>query len=236
MSEIVEGKDVVVMVMVEDVPIAAGCATSVSFEFENEIIGKTDVNAGLFRKKRVRISDFRGSVQGLITLFNTTSILSCFYFLQEAVRRTEQTLRFIFTDQDGNDKMIQAKFLVQSEKLSGDSDGIAEFDLSLEGTGDLTIGDIPSPGDSDCPEAFSDWWTPSAAATSFTGAGTGGKSFVGKEIIEVTREMSGPLRPTSPLNGTPGDGEYSYDNTNIKIWALNSFDGTERVFVIWQTV
>lgn len=232
MSAIVAAKDVTVLVDVDGDMIAVGCATSIELEFTNEIIGKTDVNAGLFRKKRVRISDFTGSVTGLITLFNTVSNVSAFHFLQEAVRRSELTMQFLFTDEDGNVKTITGVFLVQSERLSGGAESdFAEFDLQLEGTGGFEIADLPSPSDVECFETFSDWWQPTAAATSFSGAGQNGRSFAGATIIEVVREIAPPMVFTA---GTPGDGTYGYDGTTITVWASNPFSGSEKVFVIWQ--
>lgn len=229
----VHGSDVTLLCDIDGTEnyFTVGCAESISFEFENELIGKTDVNAGLFRKKRVRISSFRGEVQGLLTLVNTTNGLSAFYFLQEGVRRSEQILRFLFTDEAGVSRVIDGTFLIQTVDITAQWNDWAESDIKFEGTGNLTIGDLPSPPAPTCDEAFSDWWQPSASATSFSGAGNEGKSFAGSTIIEVVRESGPPLNFTS---GTPGEREYSFDGTTIGIWASNPFNGTERVFVIWQ--
>jgi hypothetical protein len=236
----VEAKDVSVLVYVESIAEyqAVGCATSIDFTYENEIIPKTDANAGLFRKKRVRISDFSGSVQGLVTLYNNENKVGAFYFLQEAIRRTEQLMKFLFTDASGVIREITGLFLVQSEQLSGGAEGdFAEFDLQLEGTGDLTLSDVTSPADADCFEAFSDYWDLTPGASTFSGTGTGGKTFAGQEIIEVVRENGVPLKPTVPLNsGTPGDREYSFDGTTITTWVSNPYSAGERAFVIWQQV
>lgn len=233
MPEVVTGNDVSLLCDVDGDDIAIGCATSITLEFTNELIGKTDVNAGLFRKKRVRISDCRGSIQGLLTLYNTSSKLSAMYFLQEAIRRTEQALTFLFTDQAGTIRYVRGNFLVATESISSQVGDFAEFDLSFEGTGNITISELESPPDPTCFEANSDWWQPTNGATSFNGLGNAGRSFAGHEIIEVVREMAPPLSYTA---GTPGERDYSFDGINIGIWASNPFNGDERVFVIWQEV
>lgn len=232
----VAAKDVSVLVYVPSVDqyLAVGCGTAISYTYQNEIILKTDVNAGLFRKKRVRISDFSGSIQGLVALYSTTDKVTAFYFLQEAIRRTEQTMKFLFTDSSGVLRSITGKFLVESEQLSGGAEGdFAEFDLELQGTGDLTLSDVESPPAAECFESFSDYWDLTPGASTFSGPGTGGKSFAGQEIIEVVRGIGAPLAETS---GTPGDREYSYDGTTITTWVGNPYSAGERAFVIWQQV
>lgn len=230
MSNVVHGKDCLLQCEVDGNYITIGCATSITFTFKNELIGKTDVNAGLFRKKRVRISDCSGAIQGLQTLSNTTSILSVMYFLQEGIRRTEQPLRFVYEDEVGVTRVITGNFLVSEVSITSPVEDFSEFDLTFEGTGGITIGDLPSPPDSECPEVFSDYWQPAAGATTVSGTGEGGKSFASHEIIEVMREIV-PLTFTS---GVPGDGEYGFNGTTITIWSDNPFNGEEKVLVIWQ--
>lgn len=230
----VAAKDVSVLVLVDDEYLTVGCATSMSYTYKNELIAKTDVNAGLFRKKRVRISDFSGSVQGLVTLYNQSGKVGCFYFLQEAIRRTEQTLKFLFTDSSGVIREIIGNFLIESEQLSGGAEGdFAEFDLALEGTGNLTVSEVSSPPGAECFESFSDWWDLTPGASTFSGTGAEGRSFAGQEILEVVRENAPPLKPTV---GTPGDREYLFDGTTITTWTGNPYSSGERAFVLWQQI
>lgn len=232
----VAARDVSVLVWVESLSayLTVGCATSITYTYKNEIIAKTDVNAGLFRKKRVRISDFSGSVQGLVALYNTSTKVNAFYFLQEAIRRTEQKLKFLFTDSSGVIREIIGNFLVESEQLSGGAEGdFSEFDLALEGTGNLTVSEVESPPDAECFEAFSDWWDLTPGASTFSGTGFAGRSFAGQEIIEVVREAAPPLKQVS---GTPTDGEFSFNGTTITTWTGNPYSLGERVFVIWQQI
>lgn len=233
MSDIVIGRNVSLEANIDGSYIGIGCAATTTFRYVNEIIGKTDVNAGLFRKKRVRISDFSASVSGLVTLYNTTAKVSAFYYLQEAIRRSENDLRFTYTDEGGVSRVISGLFLVETHEMTHDYEGFAEFDIEFQGTGDLTISDLPSPADPDCFEAFSDWWTGNEGASTIAGTGDAGKSFAGHEILEVVREMGPPLSYTA---GTPGDREYAFDGTTITTWSGNPYSAGERIFVIWQVI
>jgi hypothetical protein len=229
------GKDVNVEALVNGVYVTIGCATTISFEFENELIARTDVNAGLNRKKRVRLSDSRGSVQGLTMIENTSTRLTAFHFLQEAVRRSEQDMRFVFMSEDGDSRVIAGKFLVQALSLTGDHSGpgFSEFDLRLEGTGGITIGTVDSPGDDSglgCPDMDSDTWVMEEGQTSISGLGQEGKSFAGREILEVDVEGL----QYDYKDGAPGNREYAYNGTEISV-EIPAPEGGQRVFVIWKT-
>lgn len=234
MSNIVAGHDMVLEVKISGVYTPIGCATACSFEFSNEIILKTDVNAGLFRKKRVRISDCRASVQGLTTLVNDTTI-SALYFLQEGVRRSEQDLRFRFTDEGGLQKQVQGLFIVSSVKLTGDVSGFAEHAIDYEGTGGFSISTIDdgSSGAATTGDVLWDWWEVADGATSITGAGHYGRSFAGipvDDIIEVDRESA----QYNYVTGSPVGREFAYDLTTISFDPANPMVAGARVFVIWQ--
>ena len=241
MNDIVLGRNVNVETLVDGNYIVVGCAVACAFEFENELIGKTEVNAGLFRKKRVRISDTRGSVEGLTTLENSTTRLTIFYFLQEAIRRTEQTLRFVFLDEGGFTRYITGVFLIKTVNINSDVSAFSEFDLQLEGTGNVDIGVVLPPGSGSgddsgdsgaefCPELFSDYWETVEGETSISGLGTEGRSFADQQVLEVDREGT----EHELASGSPGNREYAYDGTEISFDTANPFNAGERIFVIWK--
>lgn len=230
--EIISGDNGMIEVEVGSAWYEVACFESFAYTFSNEIIGKTDVNAGLSRKKRVRISDSSLSVSGAMTIMSSASSLSTFYFLQEGIRRSELTLRLSYLDQGGNLKMITSNFLIESIELTNAIGEIDGYDIEFTGTGEPTISDTESPSESPaCFEATSDWWLPANGTTSFSGAGHLGRSFAGKTLVEVIRENGAPLKFTS---GTPGDGEYSFNGTTIGVWTSNPFNGSESVFVMWN--
>lgn len=142
---VIHGRDVNCLIKIDSIWTYIGCAADCTFEFENEIILKTDRNAGLFRKKRVRISDSRASVSGVMTSGFNSSKASIFYFLQEGIRRAENEFQFLYIDEALNDVSILMTALVQHISLNADVSDFAEFDMNLEGTGGITIGTIEPP-------------------------------------------------------------------------------------------
>lgn len=232
MSSVVFGQDMVVEAKISGVYTPVGCAVSGSFQFKNELIGKTDVNAGLFRKRRVRISDCSMSVQGLTTLENNTTA-STLYFLQEGVRRTEQDLRITFTDEDGLQKQVQGLFLLESTQLNGEVSGFSEFDMEFQGTGGFSISAVSEESGSGIPGNVNwDWWEGVEGENTITGVGHYERSFAGKEIIEVDREGTQYNEVDDPP--TDGELEFSQDGTTITFPTGNTFEAGTRVFVIWQ--
>lgn len=231
MNNEVFGTGVSIRAKVDGEYITIGCASSVAFNYENEIIGKTDVNAGLFRKKRVRISDCRGSVSGIITTSSTATKLSIIHFLQEAIRRSEIDMQFIFEDPDTNVIVVQGLFLVQSEDLTSEAGAWAEFSLNLEGTGGTDVTQINPPGDVVCEQIYSDWWTTTVGESGIGGFGNAGLTFAGHDVIEVDREG---LEHDIITTGTPGNREAKYTGgSTITFDPTNPFNSGERIFVIW---
>lgn len=230
MSNIVTGDNVNVEALIGGDYIVIGCAVSCSFNYQNELIGKTDVNAGLFRKKRVRISDCSGTVEGVMTTASEATRLSIVRFLQEAVRRTENDLRFSYQDSNGNYIRIIGKFLVETIGLTAAVGDFCDFDMNLQGTGGIEITSIGNPALA-CPEMFSDWWETTPGASSISGAGEGGLNFAGHEVLEVDREG---LQHDIITTGTPGNREAKYTGgATISFDPTNVFNPGERIFVLW---
>lgn len=229
MSDVVFGNNAVLQINILGTYINVGCAVSCSFEFENEIILKTDVNAGLFRKKRVRMSDTRMGVQGLTTLVDDTT-QSVMYFLQEGIRRTEQDLRILFTDEAGIQKQVQGSYLVKTVKLTGKSDDFSEFDIEFEGTGSISLED-PEGSGSDIPGDIQwDWWEMAEGATTISGAGHFGRSFTGESLLEVDREGV----QYDAITASPDGRQYVYNGTTVAF--ANAANPGERVYVLWENV
>jgi len=231
---VIHGRNVNLLIKISGVWIYIGCATNCSFEFDNEIIFKTDVNAGLFRKKRVRISDSRGAISGVMTSGVNTERASIFYFLQEGVRRTELEFQFLYIDEAGNDISVLMTAIIQSITLSADVSNFAEFDMNIEGTGNISVGTVEPPAPTGCPVLKSDYWVTTPGATSISGASAGGiaTTLAGKTVIEVDREGLGQ----DPVIGgaTPGNRQYRYSGTNLlETDIANPYNAGETIFVIW---
>lgn len=233
MSDIVFGNNAILQVKISGTYVSLGCAISCSVEYQNELIAKTDVNAGLNRKRRVRMGDSSMSVNGLVTLVDSTT-QSPFYFLQEAVRRNEVDLRILFTDEGAIQKQVQGNYLIQTIKLTGKADDFSEFDIEFQGTGDISLADPDDESGSDIPgDVQFDWWPLDEGETSITGTGHYGRSFSGELILEVDREGI----EQEPVTGSPSGREYANSGTIISFDStLPGNPGGERVFVLWRNV
>lgn len=228
MSNVVQGKNSALMVNVLGVWYLIACQTDFSFEYANENILKTDVNAGSFRKRRPRISDISGSVSGVTTTTNTSTI-SIFYFLQEAIRRAVQSLKFVWTDNDGLTKEIATSMLIKTIDITGPQGDFSKFEMTLEGAGDgLTIDPVlpPDPGSDEGVD--SDVWNTTPGGFTISGPGIDSRSFAGKTLFLVAREGA-VYFPESPLTTTTG---YGFDGTTITF--INAFNPGERVTVAWH--
>lgn len=211
---------------------SVGCAVSAEFTVTNELIGKTSANAGLFRQKRVRISDMSASINGLMTLTSNGTI-SPLVFLQEAVRRTEQIFRFSMTDSGGVQRQVQGNFLIESWQTTAESSSFCEYNISLQGTGGFAITAVDPDNPAVPGTIISDWWETTPGTNTVSGdSAVHGYSFAGQRIIEVDRE--GLQQDEVPVS--PGNRQYSFDGSALTFDPTNPFNDGERIFVIFETI
>jgi hypothetical protein len=230
MSDTVHGSSVIMYKKYSEVWRAIACATSCSYNFTNEFIGKTDRNAGLFRKRRARISDVSGTVQGVTRLLNNDDTLSIFHFLEEGVRRSEGEYKYTFTAMDGTDKVVTMDGIVEVVNITNDFESFSEYDMSIIGTGGFEMDPLEPPSTDE--NIDSDWWSTTPGANTISGLSNLSKSLIGKTVIEVDREGI----EHDPITGTPGNREYSFNSgTGIVTFdSTNPFNSGERIFVIWK--
>lgn len=237
MSNYIQGKNAILFGYLSGVYYPIGCEIEFTYEYLNELTTKTDVNAGSWRKYEVRISDCTASLSGVTTSSNGTT-LSIFYYLQEAIRRTPQNIKMVWTDDDGVDKVITGVFMIKTINIANAQGDWSKFTLELQGTSGITIDPIiggggsgSSSGSSSIDENITaDYWLTVEGATSINGLSVGGLSYVGGEVILVSREGATQFLVT----GTPGNEEAQVsDPAGTNISFLNPFGPDERVYVIW---
>lgn len=229
MNDVVHGKNVAGFYLIDGMPYAIFCATGCTFNFTNELIGKTTVNDGIFRKYRARRSDCSASFSGVMKTGQSGGVLSQFYFLQEGVRRTEGQYLIKFTDQAGTVKTIAMTGIVETIDLSSSVESFATGDMTIRGTGGFQQ-DPVTPPIVGCDDIESSWWETTPGATSISGPSTTGKSFAGHEVLEVDREGT----EFDVVGSTPGNREAQYSGgATINFDATNPFNPGERIFVMW---
>jgi hypothetical protein len=233
MSDVVHGQDVKVEKEVGGVFYEIACGTDCSFGFTNTFIGKTTRTSGLFFKRRVRMSDCKGTVNG-VTKNTNTGGLSIFHFLEEGIRRDEGFYKFTFEDEDGNIVIITMIALIEVINISGDVNDFSVFDLSIQQTGGVELTTVPPPPSIQPENWFSDFWTTGVGQFEINGASAiKGYQLFSQELLEVDREGTQYDIITS---GTPGNREALYDSLGGRIVFANEFNPDERVFVLFKTL
>jgi hypothetical protein len=235
MSDSVHGKDVTVLKSVDGVYYAIGCATSCTFERTNELIGKTSVNDGLFRKVRPRISSCRGSVQGVTKLNNLNQRLSVFHFL-EAGSLDIGDYKFVFADEAGNERVITMFAYVSTVSVTSSVTDFSEFDLSIEGSGGYEIDPLDPPVPA-VENLYSDWWTPTPDTISLTGASSVHGYTMGQidELIEIDR--SGVPHDII-YSGTPSGRQVKWNpaTPGVEVDPLIPFVSGDTVFIVFKII
>jgi hypothetical protein len=231
----IQGKNFVLKKKFIDTYYKVACGKSVAFDFANDIILKTDVNAGLFKKKRVRISDFSASFNGLIKSDNTVDYVSGFHFLEEGVRRAQSDYQCVFTDDAGNIIFINFKAVIESVNIAGTVGNYTEYDVALQGTEGFSQTTTPFPAATDY-EIISDWW-PTVADQDYVDVGGVDSGRLGLRmaaddiILEVDRE--GFQHDEAAV---PAGRQYKFDTgtLHLEFDAALPFNGSETVFVLWK--
>ena len=229
-NEVIHGKNCFVYILNGNDYYLIGCGISFSFEVENELILRTGINDGLFPKKRVRQTSFRGSVNSVMISESDAVKVSAFYLIQEGVRRTESTYKFEWEDNAAVTKTITGAFLVQAVNISTDVQSFSKFDLSIEGTGAFTIDETDSPTEVVDENIDSDYWTTTDGETSISGTSVGGKSTTGKTLLAVSRE--GVVYDI--VSGTPSGRQAKHTSGTTSFDAALPFNSGETVWQMWK--
>jgi hypothetical protein len=231
-NEVIHGKNCFVYILSGDDYYLIGCGISFSFEVENELILRTGINDGLFPKKRVRQTSFRGSVNSVMISESDAAKVSAFFLIQEGVRRAESTYKFEFTDGAAVTKTITGSLLVQAVNISADTQSFSKFDLSIEGTGAFSMAtDSPTPVTDE--NVDSDTWVTVAGETSVTGNSIDTKNTTGKVLLACSR--TGVVHDII-TSGTPSGMEAKFDTATgtTSFDPGRPFEADETVWQMWK--
>lgn len=231
-SRSVLGKDVTLSIFLDNAFRVIGCAKSCTFEIDQEIILRTGINDGLFPKKRVRRTDWRGSCSGVVVTDNTTDKYSPFRIIQEAVRRSENLYEWEFTDLDGNITTITGYAVIKGLPISADVQSFSSFDLQIEGSGAFVLSDGGgSPSSITDENVDSSEWSVVAGQFGVSGSSVDGKSLVGKYLLAVARTGAAYEIITS---GSPGNLQARFNSGAGSITFEQAFNDGETIWAMWR--
>jgi hypothetical protein len=234
--EPLKGTSGILKLIVSGVAYPVLCATDVTLRWNQEVIGATTLTSGKNKEKRVRLFEWSVSVSGLTKISNADGQIDFFYITQEAVRGSIQQVEILYEDAEGNGKVISGNVIIPSGELSASAADFCNASIEFQGTGALDISDPePAPGVVEH-EILSDWWQTSNGNDFIDGASSGmtdGTPYTLQstdEILEVDVEGT----QFDEVNGSPGNREYQTDLANNKIKFNTTFDGSQRVFVLFR--
>lgn len=231
-SKAVTGRNMTASIKVGEIYYPVFCAKSCSFDLTNEIIERTGVNDGLFYKRRVRRTDWSGSASGVIVTDNTNDRYSPFYLLQEAVRRSEGSWEFAFTNEDNETKTIRGTALIEGINLTGDINSFGQATVNIVGTGGVVIDESGSTGGVD-ENVDSDYWTTTAGQYVISGNSVGSKSLVGKTVLAVglRGNVYDPITSGTPTNL---QAKFSSLAGSVTFDSSIPFESGDTVWVMWK--
>jgi len=230
--EPIHGKDILLSIKIDDEFIPVLCAIDMTFTCSQEVILATTVDTGIWRRKRLRnLSEWSVQVAGLSKIDNTDGQASFFYLLQGNIRGSEQIIQIMFEDADGNTQVLEGTVIIPQLSINGNVNSFADASVSFEGAGSVDISEpISDGGESDtCDELMSDIWILAEGEFAVSGLGVDGKSFAGKDILEVDREGT----QFDYTTGSAGNREFAYDGTEVS-FEYEGNPGGEKIFVLWK--
>lgn len=229
MSEAVHGKNVLVEMQLDDLSwMPIFCGTDMSLTYEPEFITITGPNSPS-REYMVRLEDWSMSVSGLTKIANDT-VLTFFFMMQQAIRRALRTYRAKFVDDVGAVKIFTMTAYVGRSTISGPVSDFSLGTIEFRGSGGAEISDSEGEPVVQNYDYLSDWWTTTNGNAFINGASSvhGYTLTTADYILDVAVEGMGSFIITS---GSPGNNEAKPDLVNNKILFLNTFDGSQRVYV-----
>lgn len=216
---LIEGNNVHVFKYVDAAPLEIVCATTMTLNISQELIGATTPESETTRERRPRLIDYKLSLSGASTSDNDGNV-SIFYMLNNI--REAHDLNVVFTDNNGNDRSFRANFYIENNDLTGNAGEASQYDLSLLGSGGYTLTELEEPVVTEGDNITSDSYV-------VAGGVIQDDDWIGltsDNIIEVCREGSEQLSLGLPFSFNVTTGEITPDpGTTI--------DG-QRMFVIWK--
>lgn len=228
--EPIHGNNCLLSIKVDDTFYPVLCAIDFTFSVRQEMVLATTVDTGVWRQKRNRgLSEWSVTISGLTKIDNTDGQISFFYLLQESVRAQVQTIQAMFEDSDGNTQVLEGLVIMPEMSINANVNSFADASIVFEGAGEVVVQEVVSePLSEMCEQIYSDTWEAVAGETTISGTGQEGRSFAGKEIIEVVREGM----QYDYTDGAVGNRMYGYNGTTVT-FEVPFMDG-ERVYVMWK--
>lgn len=194
------------------------CARSGNLSVTMDFLETTTTGSGNAKTKKPTVYGFSAQIDGLISINNSGNITAS-DLLQSMLAKEKMYWRFMQTSQGGDVVRKEAYFYISGYTDTGAFDGIATFQVTLEGTGALTlIFTPPSPTTGDVKRY------PAAGDTApYTpGSLVWSTGLTGKTPLNIVKDGRG--QSDILLSGTPVGNEVLYDSATGDITFAVPFD------------
>ncbi len=232
MSNIVQGKNVIVSLFYDGEYYPIFCAKTMALTQTQDVFEVTSVNSGNDREYEPGMTTTTLDVSGVTTLDNVGGKISILYLMQLAQRRAIQELRVRLTDNNGDQKDVTFDAIITSNSFDKTlGGGLSNSNTSFTVTGPITIDDPVGPP---APIVVQDPLYIDGVEGQYTVSDPLLEA-AGVEILEVQREGIGH----DPTSGTPGNRQFKFTggtgNGIIEFDSSNPFNsGPEVVYVLYQ--
>lgn len=226
------GKNFVISLQVGDTYYPVFCAKDGEISSSQEEIEVTSVNSGGDREYEPGMASHMLSVNGLTELNNLGGLISIFYLMQQAVRRTIHNLKCTLTDTEGTVIVLTFKVFVRDLNLTKTRGGYSNCSASFRITGGITYSDVVNPPT----EPFCE-----IADPIYTTLPEGATSVTIPELADPGVEILGVWRYTNLAltNGTPSNSQYAinYSTGTINFDPANPGNpGGEPIHVLYKVL
>lgn len=230
----IKGKNMVFSIYVDDNYYPVFCSKDIEFTVNQDEIETTSVNSGNYREFEPGMTNATLSASGVATLDNTNQRVSPLYLMQNTPRRTIWDCIITYTDDDGDDIVVDFSAFVVSINTTRQRSGYTQCSVNMRVTGGIGFDEIILPPVAPTTEVYSDYWATTNGLNYITGASaihTYTLDSDTDEILEVSMEGI----QYDVVSGTPTAGtrtcQFNASNDRIIFPSDVVFDGAQRVFV-----
>jgi hypothetical protein len=221
----ITGKDVIVLIYIEEAWRYYACATSCSLTVSTSMIETSTTGSGLYTTYIPQRHDITGTISGIVNL-DMPNMLNLADLRALQLSMTKLLMRFSREGSSGNNYTDEVEFYITNSTDSGDVNGIAAFDIDLQGTGALTQIFTPTP--------LSNY-----IMYRYDGTAEGGETeitiptLINKSVLSVVIDGIGYTIITS---GSPGDKEVIYDSVTGTFTVGIPLEPGQKYYILYQNV
>lgn len=203
------------------------CGRSCSIVTNAETIETSISGSGIWRTYEYAGMTWEMSIDAAVK-FDVTNTLALSDMRAKQISREKILCRYERTDESANVYVDEGYGLITSVSDSGELDSVASFNVTIKGTGPITMIFTPTPID------------PTAKVKRYEYEATGGEAsitsatLIGKDILDVV--IDGIGRSKIITAGTPVDQEVKYTTGTGTITFAIPLDSEMQVYILYQDI